>query len=149
YRRRKTSAWAAAETSQRCRPAGGRIRSSRQTHAGQLSAGIFPCRAGEFGAQFPACHGTEGNGGSDQAKKSPADRQDGLMSAVLPDAKLPEGFPPVDFERDALFLDIDGTMIDIATTPESVVVPESLKLSLTRVREHLGGALAVVSGRTL
>jgi len=71
------------------------------------------------------------------------------MGAVLPDPQIPDGFPAVDFDGDALFLDIDGTLIDIAPTPESVVVPESLKLSLTRVRNKLGGALAVISGRTL
>jgi len=57
--------------------------------------------------------------------------------------------PTLDRARDALFLDIDGTIIDIALTPEAVVVPELLKLSLSRVREQLGGALALVSGRTL
>lgn len=69
------------------------------------------------------------------------------MGAVLPETS--DGFPAVDFDGDVLFLDIDGTLIDIAPTPESVVVPESLKLSLTRVREKFGGALAVISGRTL
>jgi trehalose 6-phosphate phosphatase len=72
-----------------------------------------------------------------------------VTGAILPDPQIPEGFPAVDFDGDALFLDIDGTLIDIAPTPESVVVPESLKLSLTRMREKLGGALAVISGRTL
>lgn len=57
--------------------------------------------------------------------------------------------PPLDPAHDALFLDIDGTLLDIAPTPEAVDVPESLKLSLTRVREEFGGALALVSGRTL
>ena len=58
-------------------------------------------------------------------------------------------FPNLDPARDALFLDIDGTIIDIAPTPEAVEVPESLKLSLSRLQEHLGGALALISGRTL
>jgi len=49
----------------------------------------------------------------------------------------------------ALFLDIDGTLIDLAPTPESVVVPDTLAGSLTAARSWLGGALAIVSGRTL
>ena len=57
--------------------------------------------------------------------------------------------PALDWARDALFLDIDGTIVDIAPTPEAVVVPESLKLSLSRIRKNLGGALALISGRTL
>jgi trehalose 6-phosphate phosphatase len=72
-----------------------------------------------------------------------------MSRTVLPEPELPGDFPAMDFVRDALFLDIDGTIVDIAPTPESVVVPESLKLSLTRVRERLGGALALISGRTL
>lgn len=63
--------------------------------------------------------------------------------------KPPSGFPVLDLTHDALFLDIDGTIVDIAPTPESVIVPESLKLSLSRLRERLDGALALVSGRTL
>jgi trehalose 6-phosphate phosphatase len=60
-----------------------------------------------------------------------------------------DGFPAIDPVRDALLLDIDGTIIDIAPTPEAVNVPESLKLNLSRVRDALNGALALVSGRTL
>lgn len=58
-------------------------------------------------------------------------------------------FPVLDLQRHALFLDIDGTIVDIAPTPEAVIVPESLKVSLSRLRDMLGGALALVSGRTL
>jgi trehalose 6-phosphate phosphatase len=47
----------------------------------------------------------------------------------------------------ALFLDIDGTLLDIAPTPDTVHVPQSLPQVLARASAWLGGALAVVSGR--
>ena len=53
--------------------------------------------------------------------------------------------PP--FDRAALLLDLDGTLLDIAPTPDSVFVPPSLLCSLTALRTRLGGALAVISGR--
>jgi trehalose 6-phosphate phosphatase len=49
----------------------------------------------------------------------------------------------------ALFLDIDGTLIDIAPRPDAVVVPEGLPQLLCIIRDLLGGALALVSGRRL
>ncbi len=51
--------------------------------------------------------------------------------------------------RVALFLDVDGTLIDIAPHPDSVIVPESLIEDLSRIERLLGGALALVSGRTI
>jgi len=53
--------------------------------------------------------------------------------------------PPL--EQTALLLDMDGTLIDIAPTPDAVVVPPGLVASLRRLGERLDGALAVVSGR--
>ena len=47
----------------------------------------------------------------------------------------------------ALLLDLDGTLLDIAPTPDAVRVPPDLPGVLTRLRDHLGGALAVVTGR--
>ncbi len=49
----------------------------------------------------------------------------------------------------ALFLDLDGTLLDIAPTPDSVVVPQDLVADLTFASRALGGALAIVSGRAL
>lgn len=49
----------------------------------------------------------------------------------------------------ALFLDIDGTLIDLAETPEAIVVPEGLPDHLAAVSARLGGALALVTGRAL
>lgn len=49
----------------------------------------------------------------------------------------------------ALFLDLDGTLLEIAATPELVVVPPALPALLARLHEILGGALAIVSGRSL
>lgn len=49
----------------------------------------------------------------------------------------------------ALFLDIDGTLLDLAPSPDAVVVPASLPETLRRVAEKLDQALAVVSGRPL
>jgi trehalose 6-phosphate phosphatase len=47
----------------------------------------------------------------------------------------------------ALLLDVDGTLIDIAPTPDAVVVPPELLATLHRLRISLEGALAVVTGR--
>jgi trehalose 6-phosphate phosphatase len=58
-------------------------------------------------------------------------------------------FPAVDLTRDAILLDVDGTLLDIAPTPEEVRVPESLQRTLRRMIAVTGGALALVSGRTL
>ena len=49
----------------------------------------------------------------------------------------------------ALFLDFDGTLVDLAEQPELVHVPPELVPLLTSLYERLGGALAVVSGRRI
>ena len=60
-----------------------------------------------------------------------------------PDPALP---PP---QRAAFLLDVDGTLLDIAPTPESVVVPPGLAADLAGLRDRVGGALAVVTGRPI
>ena len=59
--------------------------------------------------------------------------------------------PPqsIDFSSIALLLDIDGTILDTAATPTSVVVPGSLRSSLERLHAKSGGAVAFVSGRLI
>jgi trehalose 6-phosphate phosphatase len=49
----------------------------------------------------------------------------------------------------ALFLDLDGTLLDIAPTPEGVRIPESLCRDLENARRAVDGALALVSGRSI
>ena len=51
--------------------------------------------------------------------------------------------------RLALFLDFDGTLVDIAPLPDAVVVEPDLPATLERLREVTGGALALVSGRPI
>lgn len=48
-----------------------------------------------------------------------------------------------------LFLDVDGTLLDLADTPDDVEVDESLLPLLERLRDAAGGAVALVSGRTI
>jgi trehalose 6-phosphate phosphatase len=48
-----------------------------------------------------------------------------------------------------LFLDVDGTLLDFTDTPAATVVDEELKTLLGDVAERLGGAVALVSGRSL
>jgi trehalose 6-phosphate phosphatase len=49
----------------------------------------------------------------------------------------------------AVLLDIDGTLLDLAPTPREVWVPPGLSKTLNRLFQRTGGALALVSGRSL
>ena len=49
----------------------------------------------------------------------------------------------------ALFLDVDGTLLDIACHPDDVHVEPRLHDDLARLHANLGGALALLSGRRL
>ena len=49
----------------------------------------------------------------------------------------------------ALFLDIDGTLVDIAETPDAVVAAPAVPGLLSRLADRLDGAVALLSGRTL
>lgn len=70
--------------------------------------------------------------------KSPSD-QPSQTAAIPPRLTL----------RHALFLDFDGTLIDIAERPSAVFVPRDLPALLMRLQIFLGGAVAIVSGRPL
>jgi len=49
----------------------------------------------------------------------------------------------------AILLDVDGTIVDIAPTPDQVRAPASLRRTLARLLERTGGAVALVSGRPI
>jgi trehalose 6-phosphate phosphatase len=51
--------------------------------------------------------------------------------------------------RGALFLDFDGTLVEIAPTPDAIAVPPSLPGLLEALSGLTGGATALLSGRTL
>jgi trehalose 6-phosphate phosphatase len=74
----------------------------------------------------------------------------GEMAIRVPTPALPAPqISEFSLERDAFLLDIDGTLLDIAPTPESVRVPATLKATLAILQQSAGGALALVSGRPL
>ncbi len=56
--------------------------------------------------------------------------------------------PPVETNC-ALFLDIDGTLLDFAPTPESVRVDADIRMLLPALAQRLDGAVALVTGRML
>jgi trehalose 6-phosphate phosphatase len=49
----------------------------------------------------------------------------------------------------SLFLDVDGTLLDLARSPEAVAVPAGLTDTLAAAERRLDGALALVSGRPI
>jgi trehalose 6-phosphate phosphatase len=54
-----------------------------------------------------------------------------------------------DLRKCAILLDIDGTILDLAPSPQQVWVPTGLRQTLARLDTLTGGALALVSGRSL
>jgi trehalose 6-phosphate phosphatase len=66
------------------------------------------------------------------------------MTATKPTQRMPETPNPGTI---GLFLDVDGTLLDIAPRPEDVEVTAELRRDLAAAEHALGGALALVSGR--
>jgi len=54
-----------------------------------------------------------------------------------------------EFANSALFLDVDGTLIEIASTPDGVIIPDGLAALLAAVGRRLDGALAILTGRPI
>src|SRR3546814_20159225 len=89
-----------------------------------------------------------------------AGRASRLPCRSAPPALLRKGAPlpttPADLDSlpfperpPALFLDIDGTLVEIAARPQDVRVAADLPPLLGHLSSALGGALAFVSGRSL
>lgn len=49
----------------------------------------------------------------------------------------------------SLFLDFDGTLVDLAPTPDGIHVPDHLAAALHRLAAEMDGRLALVSGRAI
>ena len=68
-------------------------------------------------------------------------------AAAPPDRELP--VPPLLTRDQALFLDVDGCLLDLAPTPGEVTVPVWLAGLLSDLGDQLDQAVAVISGRSL
>jgi trehalose 6-phosphate phosphatase len=73
---------------------------------------------------------------------------DGLSAPPFPDA-IADKMASLAQEPLALFLDVDGTILDLAERPGDVVTPPGLVASLRRIERRLAGALALISGRPI
>lgn len=74
------------------------------------------------------------------------------LGRPLAEASPPETRPTLDEflehpEGWAVFFDVDGTLLDIAATPDGVVVPPFLLDDLRELERIVGGALALITGR--
>lgn len=70
-----------------------------------------------------------------------------LAAAAHNDRELP--VPPLLTRDQALLLDVDGCLLELAPTPSEVSVPSWLPALLTDLGDQLDQAVAVISGRSL
>jgi trehalose 6-phosphate phosphatase len=68
------------------------------------------------------------------------------MAYAIPNRRSP---PPLLDDACALFLDVDGTLLEFELRPDLVGLPSGALETIGRVSDYLGGALALVSGRAL
>ena len=60
-----------------------------------------------------------------------------------------ESPPRIAAEALSLFLDVDGTLIELAQRPDDVVVGDRVTTTLARLADRLDGRIALVSGRSV
>ena len=73
----------------------------------------------------------------------------GSSAAVRRDGGSPPGKIPILRSDPAYFLDVDGTLVEIADRPQEVRIDAELVALLEALRSAAGGALALISGRSL
>ncbi len=61
----------------------------------------------------------------------------------------PDRAPPLSLGDTSLFFDFDGTLVDLAETPDAVVVDTALLGQLDALAARLPGRVAIVSGRSI
>ena len=71
------------------------------------------------------------------------------MTQVEPIDHAAQRYAALDLKSVALLLDVDGTLLDIGPAPHKVDVPKDLSLSLERLTQLTGGAIALISGRPI
>src|SRR6201991_1966485 len=71
------------------------------------------------------------------------EEEESLDSVPVPSSLVPH------LSETAVLLDIDGTLLDLMPTPREVWVPPGPVKTLNRLYQRTGGALALVSGRSL
>jgi len=62
---------------------------------------------------------------------------------------IPVSAPPAITARLAIFTDFDGTLVEIAETPDGIEVPENLTQQIERAARELDSAFAVLTGREI
>ncbi|GAB4357138.1 MAG: trehalose-phosphatase [Kiloniellaceae bacterium] len=70
-------------------------------------------------------------------------------SAASGEARRAQSSPGADPDTDALFLDVDGTLLTIAPHPDAVEVSDDLLRLLDRLAARTDGAVALISGRAI
>lgn len=73
----------------------------------------------------------------------------GQLSAPPIAGAAVDSVAPLGGTQFALFLDVDGTLLDLAARPDDVVTPSGLISTLARAERKLAGALALISGRSI
>jgi trehalose 6-phosphate phosphatase len=71
------------------------------------------------------------------------------MTALSREAEAVPSPDTIDLSRIALLLDVDGTLLDLAATPDEVVVPSMLREIIADLIDRARGAVALVSGRRI
>ncbi|SFP64832.1 trehalose-phosphatase [Tranquillimonas alkanivorans] len=73
-----------------------------------------------------------------------------MMGFQHPGGVCFEGCPPApNLSTTALLIDFDGTLIDMAETPDQTFVPKEVPETMSRLAEAAGGAVAVITGRSV
>jgi trehalose 6-phosphate phosphatase len=83
------------------------------------------------------------------ADARPRVRTSATANHRAPTRGLRRGRPPALNTHCALFLDIDGTLLDLASTPDRVRVDASIRALLPALAQQLGGAVALITGRRI
>ncbi len=73
----------------------------------------------------------------------------GDKSSVMHDVAMPLSPPPAPDPHWAWFFDIDGTLIELEAEPSALRVSHQLSELLETVHRQVGGAVALLSGRTI